>query len=129
MQLRTASHVPARTPGAQRPSVIVLFGADGDPASVGLVRVTMEPGVEMPPHKHHGSDVIVTPVAGSVRMQSGQDTIEVAVGDSVLVGNDEAVSLLNHGTETAELIVAAGPTDFVATVARWPSAAESASVG
>lgn len=128
MQVRSASQIPFRSPGEARPTVTVLFGGDGDPTDVGLVRVTMPPGVEMPAHKHHGSDVIVSPISGQVQMHQGEDTIDLTVGDSVLVDKEEAVSLTNRSSETAELLVAAGPTNFVATVARWPLARDTAPV-
>lgn len=103
------------------PTVTVFFGGEGEGADVGLVRVEVPAGAGMPPHKHNGSDVILTPVTGYVRIEKGSEAIEVHVGDSALVGKDEKVSLTNPGTETAEVIVAAGPANFVAGILSWPT--------
>jgi mannose-6-phosphate isomerase-like protein (cupin superfamily) len=74
----------------------------------------------MPAHKHHGSDVILTPIAGFVRIGKDGETIDVHVGDAALVGKDEAVSLTNPGSEPARLLVATGPSSFVAAIRPWP---------
>ena len=75
----------------------------------------------MAPHKHNGSDVILTPVTGRVRIHKGEESAEVGVGDSVLIGKDEAVSLTNPDDTTAQLIVAAGPADFITAIRAWPA--------
>jgi len=105
------------------PRVSVLFGGDGDePADVGMVIVEVPPGAGMPPHRHHGSDVILVPIRGAVRVTKDEDGVDVRVGDALLIDKDEAVGLTNTGDEVAELIVAAGPPAFVTTVSRWPLA-------
>lgn len=103
---------------------VVLGGVQGGP-DVGLVRVHVPAGAGMAAHRHNGSDVILTPIAGMVRISKGEDSVEVHVGDSVLVSKDEEVSLMNPGSSAAEVIVAAGPADFVASIREWPEPATS----
>lgn len=102
------------------PSVTVLFGNDEDSADIGMVRVVVPPGVGMPAHRHNGSDVILTPVAGAVRVTKDDAPIDVEVGDTLLILKDESVALINPHAEPAELIVAAGPAAFVSKVRSWP---------
>lgn len=65
----------------------------------------------MTAHRHNGSDVILTPT---------EESIEVHAGDSAPVHKNEEVSLTNPGSQTVEIIVAAGPAHFVAGIRRWP---------
>ncbi|MDN5768638.1 MAG: cupin domain-containing protein [Humibacillus sp.] len=103
---------------------VVLGGVEGGP-DVGLVRVRIPAGAGMSAHRHSGSDVILTPIAGMVRISKGDESVEVNVGDSVLVEKDEEVALSNPGSSGAEVIVAAGPASFVASIRRWPEPAAS----
>ncbi len=103
---------------------VVLGGVQGGP-DIGLVRVHVPAGAGMAAHRHNGSDVILTPIAGMVRISKGEDSVEVHVGDSVLVSKEEEVSLMNPGSSAAEVIVAAGPADFVASIRGWPEPATS----
>lgn len=124
MELRTpADRLVRQAPAPNGPTVTVYFGGAGDSSDLGLVTVTVPAGAGMPPHKHGGSDVILVPTAGRVQISKGDQVIEVAVGDVALVEKHEAVSLTNPGTEEAQLIVAAGPADFVAGVRAWPEPA------
>ncbi len=107
------------------PEVTVLFGCNDDSDEVGMVRVSVPPGAGMPPHRHHGSDVILTPVTGGVRVSKDETTFDVGVGDTLFIDKDEAVALTNPHDETADLIVAAGPAAFVSTVRRWPQVSTS----
>ncbi len=110
-----------RPPVPNAPTVSVFFGgADEAGRDVGLVRVRVPAGSGMAAHRHNGSDVILTPAVGMVRISKGEESVEVYVGDSVLIGKDEEVSLSNPGDSAAEVIVAAGPTDFVAGIREWP---------
>lgn len=109
-----------RPPVPNPPTARVVVGGEAGGPDVGLVRVHMPAGAGMPAHRHNGSDVILTPTAGMVRISHGEDSIDVHVGDSALVGRDEEVSLTNPGSQDAELIVAAGPADFVAGIRAWP---------
>jgi quercetin dioxygenase-like cupin family protein len=105
------------------PRVTVVFGGvDDEPADVGMVIVQVPPGAGMPAHRHHGSDVILTPTRGSVLVSKDGQEVTVTPGDALLITKDEPVALTNPGNETAELIVAAGPPAFVTTVSRWPRA-------
>lgn len=121
MKLRRESDGLIRKPPApDSPTVTVYFGGDDDSRDVGVVRVDVPAGAGMPPHKHHGSDVVLSPITGFVRIAKGDEAIDVHVGDAALVTKDEAVSLTNPGTEPARLLVAAGPADFVGNVRAWP---------
>lgn len=110
-----------RPPAPNAPTVTVIAGGEDGGPDVGLVRVHVPPGAGMPAHRHNGSDVILTPTAGTVRISKGEDFIDVNVGDSAVVGKDEAVSLMNPGSQDAEIIVAAGPAHFITGIRSWPA--------
>ncbi|GAA5227894.1 cupin domain-containing protein [Paeniglutamicibacter antarcticus] len=110
-------------PMPNAPTVTVLIGGVEGGPDVGLVRVQVPPGAGMAAHRHQGSDVILTPTSGMVRITKGAESVDVNVGDSVLVGKDEAVALTNPGSEPADLLVAAGPANFVAGIRNWPEPA------
>lgn len=121
MELRTAENAQhRRPPGENTPTIAVLFGGEEGGPDVGLVRVSVPAGSGMPAHRHGGSDVIITPVAGRVTISDGATSVDVGVGSSALVRKDEEVSLTNPGDEPAELIVAAGPANFVTGIRQWP---------
>ncbi len=101
------------------PTVEVLFGGDEGGPAVGVVRVEVPPGAGMPEHDHGGSDVVVMPVVGGVEISQGQRTVAAGVGDAVLIRRDERVALRNPGDEPAQLVVAAGPATFVASMRAW----------
>ncbi|MEM9135429.1 MAG: cupin domain-containing protein [Actinomycetota bacterium] len=110
-----------RPPIAGGPTVEILFGDEG--AEVGLARVTVPPGGGMPEHDHGGSDVVLAPQIGSVEVTASDGTVTtVSAGDVALIERDERVALTNPGSADAELLVAAGPPDFLATILRWPAA-------
>ncbi|MEM9653596.1 MAG: cupin domain-containing protein [Actinomycetota bacterium] len=103
-----------------RPTVEVLFGDNTD-AHVGLARVTVPPGGGMPEHDHGGSDIVLAPQVGRVEVTTADGEVTtVAAGDVALIGRDERVALTNPGSDDAELLVAAGPPDFLGTILRWP---------
>lgn len=116
-----------RPPVENGPTVTVLFGGEPEGPEVGVVKVNVPPGGGMPEHVHGGSDVVLMPVVGTVVIAkgSGEESVTVEVGDAALVRRDEAVSLRNPGTEAAEVVVAAGPANFVAGIRRWPAPAPS----
>ncbi len=111
-----------RPPVPDAPTVEVLFGGDEGGPDVAVVRVEIPAGSGMPPHSHGGSDVILVPIDGAVEITKDDETIHVGVGDSALIRRDEVVALRNPGSETAEVVVAAGPVDFVAGLRSWPPA-------
>lgn len=113
-----------RPPAPNAPTVTVVVGGEEGGPDVGLVRVHVPAGAGMPAHRHNGSDVILTPTAGTVRISKGEDFLDVNVGDSALVRKDEEVSLTNPGGQDAEIIVAAGPAHFIAGIRSWPGADE-----
>ncbi|MFV0524108.1 MAG: cupin domain-containing protein [Acidimicrobiales bacterium] len=98
----------------------VLFGGENDSPDVGVVRVIVPAGAAMPEHDHAGSDVVLVPLVGSVEIDDADGTITVGAGDAALVRKDERVSLRNPGAAAAEVIVAAGPPAFVASMQAWP---------
>lgn len=120
MRLVSGSGLPARSPMPDSPVATVYFGGDSGSSDVGMVRVDVPSGAAMPPHLHHGSDVILMSVLGAVRISKDEETIEVGTGDAALILKDERVGLANPYDEPARLIVAAGPADFVTSVERWP---------
>lgn len=121
MQLRKqAKGLVRRSPAPNGPVVTVFFGGGQDGPDVGLVRVQIPAGGGMPAHRHNGSDVILAPIAGWVQISRGEEVIEVHPGDAALIDKDELVSVANPGTEDAQIIVAAGPADFVAGIRQWP---------
>lgn len=121
MQLRRESDGLVRTPPMPNsPTVTVLFGGEEGGPDVGLAKVLVPAGAGMPPHQHDGSDVILTALSGCVRIDKGQASLEVHTGDSALIGKDETVSLTNPESEPAQLLVAAGPADFVGGIRSWP---------
>lgn len=112
-----------KPPSPNSPTVRVVFGGEEDGPGVGLVRVSVPPGAGMGAHRHGGSDVILTAIAGMVRISDGEKSIDVHVGDSALIRRDEAVSLTNPGDHGADVLVAAGPANFVAGIRGWPEPA------
>lgn len=102
------------------PQVTVLFGGDDDGSDIGMVRVGVPAGAGMPAHRHSGSDVILTPITGAVRVTKDEQVVDLGVGQSLLILKDEAVALTNPHQEPAELTVAAGPAAFISTVRGWP---------
>src|SRR5699024_395756 len=120
MKLRTAADATVRLPPVTDSAVIsVFFGDADDPGDLGLLEVAVPAGAGMPPHRHHGSDVILIPVAGFVRIVKGEEQIDVYPGDAAFIDKDEAVSLTNPGSQDAQVFVAAGPASFVRTVLAW----------
>lgn len=126
MELSSTVNSPRRQPpGENTPIVTVVFGGEEGGPDVGLVRVKVPVGAGMPAHRHGGSDVVITPVAGRVTISDGDASVDVEIGDSALIRKDEQVSLTNSGDETAEIIVSAGPANFVAGIRQWPEPRES----
>lgn len=105
------------------PSVSVLFTEESSP-DLGMVRVTVPSGAGMPPHRHSGSDVILAPMTGAVRISKDEEVVDVGVGQTILILKDETVALDNPHEDAAEVIVAAGPAAFVSTVRSWPEVSD-----
>lgn len=125
MQLCTAADALLRKPHAENsPTVAVYFGGSSEEDSpVGLARVTVPARGGMPPHRHSGSEVILVPTRGRVLLtREGGQELTVEVGDAALIGRYEAVALTNPDDAEAEVIVAAGPSNFVAGLRNWPAA-------
>lgn len=102
------------------PVVTVVVGGDDGSTDIGFIRIRVAAGAAMVPHRHNGSDIVLTSLAGAVRISKGTESYDVGVGDTIFIGKDEEVGLANVGEEAAELIVAAGPAKFVNVVAQWP---------
>ncbi len=111
------------TRGSDGPTISVLFGANRDSDQVGMVRVTMPPSSHMPPHRHGGSDTILAPVKGSVRVTKAGEPVDLDPGDALLILKYESVTLENPHQQPAEVLVAAGPAGFISAVRRAPSRA------
>lgn len=113
-----------QSPAPNGPTVEVLFGGDGDTTDIGVIRITVPVGAAMPAHTHGGSDIVLMPQAGSVELTTDDASFDVQTGDAIFVDKNEAVALRNSGTTVAQLIVAAGPANFIAGVLQWPEPAE-----
>lgn len=115
MKLVTRADTDTRSPQRENaPTISVYFGAEGDSDAIGLIRIQVPPhGGGMPPHRHNGSDIVIAPIIGSVVIATAAETLEVKVGDAIQILRDESVSLSNPGSEPAEVLVAAGPADFI----------------
>ncbi len=109
------------TRGCDGPTITVLFGGNRDSDQVGMVRVAMPPNTRMPSHRHGGSDTILAPVSGSVRITKADEVIDLGPGDALLILKYESVTLENPHQQPAEVLVAAGPAGFVSAVRRAPS--------
>lgn len=126
MELHTAKDaVVRRPPGENTPTVTVIAGGEENGPDVGVARVRVPVGAAMPAHRHNGSDVIITPIAGQVSISDGSASIDVAVGTTVVIRKDEKVSLRNSSDEPAEFIVSAGPADFITGIRQWPEPGDS----
>ena len=115
MKLVTAQEVSKRRPNKENgPTISVYFGGEGDSADIGVIKITVPPsGGGMAPHKHNGSDIVISPLSGSVVIAKEDESLEVKVGDSILILRDELVSLSNNNAEEAVVLVSAGPADFI----------------
>lgn len=123
MELRTTKDVVIRRPpGENTPTVRVIAGGEENGPDVGVARVTVPVGAAMPAHRHNGSDVIITLLAGQVSISDGSASIDVPTGASAVILKEEKVSLRNSLDEPAEFIVSAGPAAFIAGIRQWPDA-------
>ena len=121
MYLIRGSDAPVHTRrGTTEPTITVLFGGDHDSEQVGMVRVSMPPSSRMPSHRHGGSDTILAPVIGHVRVTKADQVAELGPGDALLILKYESVTLENPHEEPAEVLVAAGPAGFVSAIRREP---------
>lgn len=107
--------------GPDGPVAEVVIGGEADGPDVGIIRLEVPAGAGAPAHTHGGSDIVLLPVEGSVRITSGDESVTIGVGDALLIEKHEEVSLVNPGDRSAHVIVAAGPANFVAHVRRAPS--------
>lgn len=123
MELRKEADAFIRGPGKpDSPVINVYFGGEEDSTDVGVLRVRIPVGtIGMTEHAHGGSDVVISPIAGYVRIAKGDESYDVHVGDSILIYKDEKVSLGNPGTEDAVVLVSAGPANFAAQVRSGPA--------
>ena len=103
-----------RARGDIAPTISIYFGGgDGDSDTIGVARISVPAKGAMPPHKHGGSDIVITTCSGSVVIGKEDEQLEVKEGDSVMIFQDEAVSLENPNDTEAVLIVSAGPANFI----------------
>lgn len=120
--VRSGEGLVRRPPAPNPPTINVIFGGEEGGPDVGLAYVTVPSGAVFPPHKHNGSDVIISPTLGTMILQgdSGQ-SVEVSAGDHVLIRKEEKVGLSNLTDEDAAFIVSAGPADFIAGIRNFPA--------
>ena len=98
-----------------------LFGSEsGTPVAV--LHVTLPVGGRLPEHDHGPSHVVLIPLHGRVRLHHDGDDHGLGRGTAAHIGVGERISLINRGTEPAELVVVAAPPDFAAALSGWPTA-------
>jgi quercetin dioxygenase-like cupin family protein len=106
------------------PLVEVVIGAEQG-LGLGVVDVTIPAGAAMPEHAHGGSEALLIPQAGRLRLvdaESGAVTeLEPGVLATIPIGR--RVALENPAATEARMLVVLAPPDFAATVAAWPVAA------
>jgi len=90
--------------------------------AVAVLHVTLPAGGAMPEHDHGPSHVILLPRSGTVQLGHNGKSHDLGPASAVHVAVGERVSLANHGTEPAELLVVANPPDIAAAFAGWPIA-------
>lgn len=127
--VRSGSGAMRRPPFPDAPTVEVIAGGDDGGPDVALIRIQVPVGTGMPPHEHGGSDIVLMTVSGFVAITKGEERVEVHPGDAVVIRKDEKVALANPGAEPAQLLVAAGPPNFVAGVRSWPEPEADADAG
>lgn len=79
----------------------VLFKKDGSVVFV----LNFQPGQELPPHKHPGSQVYVLVVRGSGTLTVDGVQTQLELNDAVRCDGDEQFSFQNTGSEPASLFV------------------------
>lgn len=120
--VRKGEGLVRKPPAPNSPTINVIFGGEEGGPDVGLAYVAVPPGAAFPPHQHSGSDVIISPVLGSLVIRGSDDqSVEVDAGDHVLILKDEKVGLSNPTDEDAAFIVSAGPANFIGSIRKFPS--------
>ena len=113
MLVRSKDNCPTyQAPGEKTPTISVVFGNKEESSDIGVVRVSIPAGSEMPPHKHGGSDIILSPLDGDLEIYDESESHVLSPGDSILVTKEERVGVRNHSDATVNAIVAAGPANF-----------------
>lgn len=107
-------------PAPNAPVVEALFGGIEGGPDLGVAKVKVPAASGMPPHRHGGSDVVIIPLDGPVEITDGTETHRLEIGDAILITKDEEVGLANPGDTPVEVLVTAGPANFVTNIRSWP---------
>lgn len=112
---------PRRQAAPGAPLAEVVIGAD-EGLGAGVVEVVVPAGAMMPDHAHGGSETLLVPQTGHLRLTeaaSGRVT-ELVPGTLATIPIGQKVSLENPGSDEARMLVILTPPDFAAAVATWP---------
>jgi quercetin dioxygenase-like cupin family protein len=107
--------------------VDVVIGADRG-LGLGVVDVTVPAGAAMAEHAHGGSETLLIPQEGRLRLiesESGAVT-ELEPGCLATIPIGLHVSLENPETSDARMLVVLAPADFAGAVAGWPVVEQAA---
>lgn len=108
---------------ANGPTVEIVIGADAG-CSTGLVVVSVPAGGVMPTHTHGGSETMLIPQSGRLRLIDIDDgtSVELEPGVLATVAVGQRVRLENPTDKDARTLVVLTPPDFTTKLATWPTA-------
>ncbi len=127
---RASSRVVVHGPGEGRPIpgreevVLKVTGAETGGA-VAVLEATSAPGERADPHVHHDNDEFFYVLAGQVRFEVGEQTVEAMAGAFVFVPRGTIHVARTVGTEPARVLAAfvpAGPERSMEAFAQAPRA-------
>ena len=106
-------------PGAPIAEVVIGSEHGGE---LGVVSVTVPAGAMMPDHAHGGSETLLIPQEGHLRLVDSESGVVTELEPGVLatIPIGHKVSLENPGADDASMLVILAPPDFAAAVATWP---------
>ena len=83
-------------------------------SDITVARVIIKPGKSNPRHCHDNCEEVLHLLQGRLKHSFGDDTIEMAAGDTLVVPSGVMHNALNLGDKDADMIVAysAGKRDF-----------------
>lgn len=89
---------------------------DGDPhatvfpgAEPRTVRLTLEAGERVDPHRHPGREVVFYVPEGAIELHLGDDTVELSGGDIARFDGDREISPVASEDSTALIVLAPAP--------------------
>jgi quercetin dioxygenase-like cupin family protein len=100
----TSKEIPPSFPGVT--IRWLMQDAITEDAGLSLARMTVDPDVTSEAHRHPNCTETIHVLTGRVEQRRGNDWIELAAGDTILVRERVTHQTRNIGAETAELILA-----------------------